>query len=62
MIHWHEHKKGVAEAKAGTVDRGTVKELYLVHHDAQGLWGIDDIRTGGAHPIPFGLSNLLRSD
>lgn len=39
--HWHEHKKGVAEAKVGTVDRGTVKVLYLVQPDAQGLWGID---------------------
>jgi hypothetical protein len=37
----HEHKKGVAEAKAGTVDRGTVKVLYVVQPDAQGLWGID---------------------
>jgi hypothetical protein len=39
--HWHEHKKGVAEAEVGTVDRGTVKVLYLVQPDAQGLWGID---------------------
>ena len=39
--HWHEHKKGVAEAKVGTVDRGTVKVLYLVQPDAQGLWVID---------------------
>lgn len=25
----------------GTVDRGTVKELYLIQPDAQGRWGID---------------------
>jgi TonB family protein len=39
--HWHEHMKGVAEARVGTVDRGTVKALYLVQVDEQGLWGID---------------------
>jgi hypothetical protein len=39
--HWHEHKRGVAEVKAGTVDRGPVKVLYLVRPDAQGAWGID---------------------
>jgi hypothetical protein len=39
--HWHGHKKGVAEAKIGTVDRGTVKVLYLVKPDTQGIWSID---------------------
>jgi len=39
--HWHDHKKGVAEARAGTVDRGTVKVLYLIQPDARGQWGID---------------------
>ena len=39
--HWHDHKKGVAEARAGTIDRGTVKLLYLVEPDAKGQWGID---------------------
>jgi hypothetical protein len=39
--HWHGHIKGVAEAKVGTVDRGTVKVLYLIQPDAQGRWGID---------------------
>lgn len=39
--HWHEHKKGVAENRAGTVDRGTVKVLYIVQPDAKGHWGID---------------------
>lgn len=41
LTHWHDHKKGVAEAKAGTIDRGTVKILYLVQPDAKGQWGID---------------------
>jgi len=39
--HWHEHKKGVAEARVGTIDRGTVKVLYLIQSDAKGQWGID---------------------
>lgn len=39
--HWQDHKKGVAEVSAGTVDRGTVKVLYVVQPDAQGDWGID---------------------
>jgi hypothetical protein len=39
--HWHDHIKGVAEAKVGTVDRGTVTELYIIQPDAQGRWGID---------------------
>jgi hypothetical protein len=39
--HWHDHKKGVAETRVGTIDRGTVKVLYLVQPDAKGRWGID---------------------
>lgn len=39
--HLHEHKKGVAEARVATVDRGTVKVLYIVQPDAKGEWGID---------------------
>lgn len=39
--HWHEHKLGVAEEKGGTVDRGTVTVLYIVHPDKKGNWGID---------------------
>lgn len=39
--HWHEHKKGVAEVRAGTVDRGTVKILYIVQLDAKAQWGVD---------------------
>lgn len=39
--HWHEHKKAVAEVRAGTVDRGTVRVLYMIQPDAKGQWGID---------------------
>lgn len=39
--HWHDHIKGVAEAKVGTVDRGTVRVLYLIRPDAQGHWSLD---------------------
>ena len=39
--HWHSHVKGVAEARIGTVDAGTVTALYVVQPDSQGQWGID---------------------
>lgn len=39
--HWHDHIKAVAEAKVGTIDRGTVKLLYVIQPEGQGLWGID---------------------
>jgi hypothetical protein len=39
--HWHDHHKGVAEARVGTVDAGMVTALYVVEPDAQGRWGID---------------------
>ncbi len=39
--HWHDHIRAVAEANAGTVDRGTVKLLYVIQPDSQGRWGID---------------------
>jgi hypothetical protein len=39
--HWQAHKRGLAQAETGTVDRGTVKILYLIQPDAQGNWGID---------------------
>ncbi len=39
--HWHNHIKGVAEARVGTVDAGTVTALYVVQPDSQGQWGID---------------------
>jgi hypothetical protein len=33
--HWHNNIRGFAEVQAGTVDRGTVKVLYLIQplHD-----------------------------
>ena len=33
---WHNHIKGVAEAKVGTIDAGTVTALYVVQPDSQG--------------------------
>jgi hypothetical protein len=39
--HWHNHIKGVAEARVGTVDAGTVTILYVIQPDAKGAWGID---------------------
>jgi hypothetical protein len=32
--HWHNHIKGVAEAKVGAVDAGIVTALYVVRPDA----------------------------
>lgn len=32
---------GVAEAKIGTIDAGTVTALYIVRPDQAGNWGID---------------------
>jgi len=40
-MHWHQHIRGIAEVRAGTVDRGIVKVLYIIHPDARGRWGID---------------------
>ena len=39
--HWHDRKKGIAEARVGTVDRGIVTVLYLIQPDSKGRWGID---------------------
>ncbi len=60
--HWHDHKKGVAEAKVGTVDAGTVKVLYLVQSDAQGNWGIDvELDRPMAPPcVTFHADSLVR--
>jgi hypothetical protein len=60
--HWREQRKGVAEARVGTVDRGTVTELYLVQPDAQGLWGIDVELDRPTHPpcITFHADSLIR--
>ena len=40
-VHWHSHTRGIAEARIGTVDAGTVTALYVVQPDAKGHWGID---------------------
>jgi hypothetical protein len=39
--HWHGRRRGIAEARVGTIDAGTVTALYVVHPDANGQWGID---------------------
>ena len=39
--HWHDRIRAVAEANLGTVDRGTVKILYVIQPDSEGRWGID---------------------
>jgi len=39
--HWHGLVEGVAEARVGTIDAGTVTVLYIVRPDAKGKWGID---------------------
>ena len=38
--HWYGQIKGIAEVRAGTVDRGTVRVLYIVQPDEEGHWGI----------------------
>ena len=38
--HWHEHIKGVAEARVGTIDAGIVTAFYLIQPDTEGNWGI----------------------
>jgi hypothetical protein len=60
--HWHEHKKGVAEARVGTVDAGTVKVLYVIQPDAQGHWGIDVELDRPADPpcVAFRADSLAR--
>lgn len=52
--HWHDHIPGTAEAQVGTVDVGTVSEIYLIHPDAKGQWGIDiEIRRPLEPPTPM---------
>ena len=53
--HWHGHIKGVAEAKVGTVDVGTVTALYVVQPDSQGQWGIN-AEYGRPMPQPLACS------
>jgi hypothetical protein len=60
--HWHDHKSGVAEARVGTVDRGTVTVLYLIQPDAKGRWGVDVELDGPIDPPcrTFRADSLVR--
>jgi len=61
--HWHNHIKGIAEAKAGTVDAGTVTVLYVIQPDSQGRWGIDVELGRPLQPPPcsaFHVDSLVR--
>jgi hypothetical protein len=60
--HWHGHKKGVAEARVRSVDRGTVRVLYLIQPDAQGRWGVDVEISRPADPpcLSFYADSLVR--
>ena len=60
--HWHGHIKGVAEARAGTVDRGTVRVLYIIAPDEQGRWSIDVELDRPMDPpcITFDADSLVR--
>jgi hypothetical protein len=48
--------------RAGTVDRGTVKVLYLIQPDAQGRWGIDVEMDRPMDPpcVTFHVDSLIR--
>jgi hypothetical protein len=61
--HWHDHIKGIAEAKIGTIDAGTVTALYVVQPDSQGHWGIDVELGRPLQPPPcsaFHAESLIR--
>lgn len=61
--HWHNHIKGVAEAKVGTVDAGIVAALYVIQPDAKGQWGIDVELGRPVQPPPcsaFHADSLVR--
>jgi hypothetical protein len=61
--HWHNHVKGVAEAKVGTVDAGTITALYVVQPDSQGHWGVDVELGRSLQPPPcsaFHADSLVR--
>jgi len=61
--HWHNHIKGVTEARVGTVDAGTVTVLYVVQPDPQGQWGIDVELGRPLQPPPcsaFHVDSLVR--
>ena len=60
--HWHSKTKGIAEVRAGTVDRGTVRVLYLIQPDPQGHWGIDVEMDRPMDPpcVTFHVDSLIR--
>jgi len=60
--HWHNKVKGIAEVQAGTVDRGTVKVLYVIQTDEQGHWGIDIEMDRPMDPpcVTFHVDSLIR--
>ena len=59
--HWHNHERGIAEAEARTVDRGTVRVLYIIQPDLQGRWGIDhgNVKVGFVRMRGVGWSDRL---
>lgn len=61
--HWHDHIRGVAEAKVGTVDAGDITALYVVQPDSRGDWGIDVELLRPLQPPPcsaFHVDSLAR--
>ena len=61
--HWHNHIKGVAEAKVGTVDAGIVTVLLVIQPDGKGQWGIDVELGRPVQPPPcsaFHADSLVR--
>jgi hypothetical protein len=61
--HWHGHTKGIAEARVGTIDAGTVTAFYVVQPDTVGQWGIDVELHRPVQPPPcsvFHADSLVR--
>lgn len=60
--HWHHHLRGIAEARVRTVDRGTVKVLFLIQPDAHGSWGIEVELDRPMDPpcVTFHVDSLVR--
>ena len=61
--HWRNHIKGIAKARVGTVDAGTVTVLYVVQPDSKGQWGVDMELGRPLQPPPcstFHIDSLVR--
>lgn len=61
--HWHDHIKGVAEARSATVDVGTSTALYFVRPGPRGHCGIDAELGRPLQPPPcsaFHVDSLVR--